>query len=362
MSAAERSPSRREACLRVALRAYPAVDRQEYGEDLLDAAFDLATSGSSTAKEVGGLLVGGARARARRGWAGLRAFDRQAAGDSLVEPLTGMCVAFWGAALLARMSGSIGAANGARAGLTVGSLLLLVVLVVLVLAVARRQRALATSAALVLFAQATLSAGWAQWRGGIVTAAPQLHLHVGPWWFGPSLVWSLLPFVALLAACCWAMTPASARLPGLPRGPREWSTVRFVALFSPSALLASLLLFRPSLLLEPGGNETTELPGLLFLMLVVASFWLATSSPPGRDHWSAAAALTGLAAVPSVAYGFAGLLTPTLAGVGAPVIRLGFVLLLSGVLVLCCVTVFLAALSAVGLRTGAGAPPHGAVD
>ena len=362
MSAAERSSSRREACLRAALRAYPAVDRREYGDDLLDAAADLAASGGSTLKEVGGLVVGGLGARTRRGRAGLLAFDRQAAGDALVEPLTGMAVAIWGAALVARMTGSIGAIGGARAGLTLGSLLLLVELTLLVLAVARRQRVLATGAALALLAQVVLSAGWAQWRGGIVTAAPQLHLHVGPWWFGPSLVWSLLPFLVLLAACCWAMTPAAPRLPGLPRGPREWPTVRLVALFAPSAVLSAFLLLRPSLVLQPGGRETTELPGLLFLMLVVASFWLATSSPGARDHWSAAAALIGLAAVPSVAYGFSDLITPTLGAIEVPLVKLGVVLLLAAMVMTLCATIFLAALSSVGLRTGAGAPPHGAID
>lgn len=360
MSAADAPPPAPPRCLRAALRAYPAVDRDLYGGDLIDAAADLAASGS-VVREVGGLLRGGLSARVRRVRAGLMAFDRQAAGDALVEPLTGAVVAIFGAAAIARMAGAIGSTSSARAGITVGAVVLLVELALLVVAVARRQRGLAAGAATALLFQAALSAGWAQWRGDIVTAAPQLHLHVGDWWFGPSLVWSIVPFVALLVLCCLAMTPAAARLAGARRAPREWSEVRLAALFAPSAAMAAVLVLQPSILLGPDAVETTEVPGVAFLILIVGAFWLATSSPGGRDHLAAAAALLGLAAVPSVAYGFADLVTPTLDGLGTPTTRLAVVLVLSSVVVLVSVAVFLAALAAVGLRTGAGAPPHLAV-
>lgn len=361
MSAAESPPHEPPRCLRLALRAYPDVDRDLYGADLIDAAVDLAATGSTT-REVAGLVRGGLGARVRRVRAGLRAFDRTAAGDALVEPLTGAIVAIFGAAAIARMAGGIGTQSGAQAGLTIGALLLLAEVAVLVLAVARRQRSLAVAATLVLLFQVVISAGWAQWRGGIVTAAPQLHLHVGSWWFGPSLVWSIVPFIALLAICASAMTPAAPRLRGLRRGPREWHGLRLVALFVPSALMALVLLVRPGLLLGPDASETTELPAIAFLMLIVGAFWLATSAPGGRDHLAAAGALLGLAAVPSVAYGFADLVMPTLDFLGAPTTRLGVVLVLSSLVVAGCVAVFLAALAAVGLRTGAGAPPHAAHD
>ena len=354
MSRAERSSSLREACLRAALRAYPAEDRRAYGEDLFDAAVDLAEAGS-TGKEVAGLVGGGLQARVRRGRSGLLAFDRRAAGDSLVQPLVAVAVAIWGAAGIARLSGGVG--TGASAGLTLGRVLLLVTLALLVIAVVRRQRGLATSAAVVLLAQVTISAGWVQWRGGIVTAAPHVHLHVGPWWFGPSMVWSLVPFLVLLVGCCWVMAPAPPRLPGLRRAPRESPLARLVMLLVPSGGVAAVLLLQPSLIFA--GAVTTELPGLLFLMVIVAAFWLATSRPDGRDHWSAAAALVGIAAVPSVAYGFAGLLTPLLSGVGAPTTRIGLALAFSTLVVLASMAVFLAALASVGLRTGAGRPAHG---
>lgn len=361
MSAAEPPPLEPPACLRAALRAYPRGDRDLYGADLIDAAVDLAATGSTT-REVAGLLRGGLGARSRRVRAGVRALDRGAAGDALVEPLTGAIVAIFGAAAIARMAGGIGAHAGAKAGLTLGAMLLLAELAVLVLAVARRQRTLAVGASLALLFQVVISAGWAQWRGGIVTAAPQLHLHVGDWWFGPSLVWSIAPFIALLAFCCSVMTPAPARLKGMRRGARDLHELRLVALFVPSALLGATLLLRPGLLLGPDATETTELPAILFLMLIVGAFWGATSAPGGKDHLAAAAALLGLAAVPSVAYGFADLVLPALDFLGAPTTRLGVALLLSSMVVAGCLTVFFAALAAVGLRTGAGAPPHGTAD
>ncbi|MBJ7473055.1 MAG: hypothetical protein JHD16_17250 [Solirubrobacteraceae bacterium] len=344
----------REACLRAALHAYPAVDRREYGADLLDAATDLAELGS-TSKEFAGLLRGGLEARVRRGRAGLLAVDRRAAGDVLAAPLASAVVAIWGAAAIARISGGVG--TGAAPGFTLGSVLLLVTLALLVIAVARRQRVLATSASLVLLAQVTISVGWVQWRGGIVTAAPHMHLHVGPWWFGPSLVWALVPFLVLLVGCCWVIAPASPRLPGLPRALRESSLARLLVLLAPSVGLGAVLVLQPALISGNGG--TTELPGLLFLMVIVAAFWLATSRPAGRNHWSAAAGLLGIAAVPSVAYGLAGLLTPLLSGVGAPTTRIGLALALSTLVVLSSMAVFVAALASVGLRTGVGRPAHG---
>lgn len=357
MNAADSPPLEPPTCLRVALRAYPPADRDLYGADLIDAAADLAASGSTT-REVAGLLRGGLGARARRVRAGLRAVDRQAAGDALVEPLTGAIVAIFGAAAIARMAGAIGEHSGARAGVTLGAVLLVAALAILVVAVARRQRTLAVGASVALLFQVVISAGWAQWRAGIVTAAPPLHLHVGDWWFGPSLVWSLAPFLIALVFACAVMTPASARLRGLQRGPRELHELRLVALFVPSALLGALLLLRPGLLLGSDG-DTTELPAILFLMLIVGAFWASTSAPGGKDHLAAAAALLGLAAIPSVAYGFADLMLPALDFLQAPTTRIGVVLLLSLLVVAGCVTVFLAALAAVGLRTGAGAPPHG---
>lgn len=356
MSAAEPPPPDPPVCLRAALRAYPSADRELYGADLVDAAADLAASGSTT-REVAGLLRGGLAARTRRVRAGLQAFDRQAAGDALVEPLTGALVAIFGAAAIARMAGGVGEHAGARAGVTLGALLLLAELAVLVVAVARRQRALAVAASGALLFQVVISAGWAQWRAGIVTAAPPLHLHVGDWWFGPSLVWSIAPFVVALVLACSVMTPASARLEGVQRRPRELHELRLVALFVPSAVLGALLLLRPGLLLGSDG-DTTELPAILFLMLIVGAFWAATSAPGGKDHLAAAAALLGLAAVPSVAYGFADLILPAFSFLPAPTTRLGVVLLLSALVVAGSVTIFLAALASVGLRTGAGAPPH----
>lgn len=356
MSAAEPPPLDPPVCLRAALRAYPSADRDLYGADLIDAAVDLAASGSTT-REVAGLVRGGLGARTRRVRAGLRAFDREAAGDALVEPLTGAIVAIFGAAAIARMAGGIGEHSGARAGLTLGAVLLLTELAVLVVAVARRQRTPAVAASSALLFQVVISAGWAQWRTGIVTAAPPLHLHIGDWWFGPSLVWSIAPFILALVLACSAMTPASARLDGLQRRPRDVHELRLVALFVPSALLGLLLLLRPGVLLGTDG-DTTELPAILFLMLIVGAFWVSTSAPGGRDHLAAAAALLGLAAVPSVAYGFADLMLPAFDFLEAPTTRLGVVLLLSALVVAGCVTLFLAALAAVGLRTGAGAPPH----
>ena len=359
MSAADSGSPRRVAVLRASLRAYPAIDRGEYGEDLLDAASDLAASGS-TLKEVGGLVRGGLEARVRRGRAGLLAVDRTATAELLVGPLTGAVVALGGAGAVARMTGGTSFAAVSRPGVTLGAVALLAFVALLAVAVARRQRNVAVLAALLLLGQVALSAGWSQWRGGLVTAAPHLSLHVGPWWFGPSLVWSLVPFLVLLVFCCAWMVPAGARLDGVQRPRRERSGVRLLMLLSPSAAAAAVLLLRPSLLLNTGTRETTELPGLLFLMLIVAAFWFATSSPAGRDHWSAAAALLGLAAVPSVAYGFADLIYPFLLGT-APM-RLGLVLMLSALLVTLSVAVFLAALSSVGLRTGAGAPALGRAD
>lgn len=359
MNAAEPPSVQPPACLRVALRAYPPADRELYGDDLLDAAADLAAVGSTT-KEVAGLVRGGLGARVRRVRSGLGAFDRQAAGDALVEPLTGAIIAIFGAAAIARMAGGLGEHAGATAGVTLGALLLLAELAVLVVAVARRQRTLAVAASSALLFQVVISAGWAQWRTGIVTAAPPLHLHVGSWWFGPSLVWSVAPFILALVLACSVMTPASARLKGVQRGARERHELRLIALFVPSALLGAVLLLRPGLLLAQDG-DTTELPAILFLMLIVGAFWVATSAPGGKDHLAAAAALLGLAAVPSVAYGFADLMLPLFDFLRAPTTRLGVVLLLSTMVVAGCVTVFLAALAAVGLRTGAGAPPHGNV-
>lgn len=338
----------RHLLLRAALRAYPAADRKGWGDELLEAAIDLAGTESSAPREALGLVAGGVQARLARLRMGLRALDLAAGLRLLTLPVAAFVAMIWSAAAVARILGTANA-SGVH-GVTVGSVTLLGLLALLVLGVARCQRGIATVAAAGLLLQVFCSAAWRLTRGVLVTAAPMLHLHLGPWWFGPSMVWSLLPLLGLLVPACWVMEPAAPRVHGLARPLRERPLARLVALLLPAALLGLVLEVAPQVIVDAGG-ETTELAGIAFLMLIVGSLWAATSVWRGGEVASTAGALAGLALVPSVAYGAARFVaSPLLGGIQG---RDAYVAVGLAVGTLCVVVAslgFVVVLSHVGLR------------
>lgn len=345
-------PRRNEAdpplLLRAALRAYPPADRRGYGDELLEAAVELSAEGSEM-REAAGLVRGGTEARAARLRLGLIAVNVRRGAGVLALPLAAFVTMVWGVAAGARMAGATN--PWGYHGPTAGSVVLLSLVALVVLGVARQQRGIATVAAGALALQVFASAAWQTARGGVVTAAPSLHLNVGPWWFGPNLAWSFVPLALMLVPACWCMSPAAPRVPGLPRPWSERWGVRLVVLLLPVAALAVVVRVAPQFVVEIGGGETTELPGLLFLMLIVGVLWIATS-PRSRDDHAVAAALAGLAAMPSVAYGAARfLVTPLAHTLVDRDLVVGVGLALACVLVLLAAWGFVVVLAHVGLRT-----------
>lgn len=335
--------------LRWALRAYPRPDREGYGDELLEAARELAAEESTVRRETLGLLHGGTQARFARVRAGLGAVDLRRGLELAAGPLIAFVLMVWTLAGAARIAGVTNEWN--VSGPSIGSVVLLSALAILLIAAARRQRGAATAASSLLALQVVLSAIWQSARGGIVSAAPVLHLHVGPWWFGPSLVWSFVPFVLLLVPACWCLTPAAAKVRGIPRPWREHALARGLALLAPTAVLAAIVLVVPGFLFQDGGVETTELPGLLMLMIVVSTVWLATTRVRGRDDLSVAAAIIGIGAVPSVAYGLARFIVrPFAPAVHNHDLLVGVALTTAVVLMLGATLFFVALLAQIGLR------------
>lgn len=335
--------------LRVALRAYPAADRRGYGDELLEAALELAETDSTRAREAAGLIQGGLEARLARMRLGLRAVDLAAALRKLTLPLAALVTMIWSVAACVRIAGT--RAAGIEPGPTVGSVVLLVLLALLVLGVARAQRGIATFAAVALFLQILASALWHTARGGVITASPSLHLNIGWWWFGPNITWSLLPLVLLLIPACWRMRPAAPRLPGVPRPLTEQGALRLLVLLTPAALLGTLLSLWPQYVVTPGGGETTQLPGLLILMLVVATLWVARTVPGGRERVATAAALVGLGVSPSIAYGASRLaLSPLGHHIENRDLYVALGLLIAVLLMLLAAAMFVLVLANVGLR------------
>lgn len=335
--------------LRVALRAYPAADRRGYGDELLEAALELADDGSTRLREAGGLVQGGIEARIARLRLGLRAVDLAAALRTLTLPLAAIVTMIWSVAACVRIAGNTATAVGP--GPTAGSIVLLGLLALLVLGVARAQRGVATFAAAALFVQILASALWHTARGGVVTASPSIHLNIGWWWFGPNLTWSLLPLVLLLIPACWNMRPAAPRLPDVPRPLTEQGALRLLVLLLPAALLGVVLSVAPHYVVESSGGETTQLPGLLILMLVVATLWLARSVPGGRERIATAAALVGMGISPSIAYGASRLvLSPLGDYIENRDLYVALGLLIAVVLMIVAAAVFTIVLANVGLR------------
>lgn len=287
--------------MRLALHAYPAADRRGYGEELLEAALELADHDSTPLREAGGLVQGGIEARIARVRFGLGAVDLHGALRLLTLPLAAFVTMIWSAAAATRISGAT--IGWVDRGPTVGSVLLLTILALLVLGVARAQRGIATVAASALLLQVVASALWHTARGGVVTASPSVHLNIGWWWFGPNITWSFLPLVVLLVPSCWCMRPAAPRLPGVPRPMSEFGPLRLGALVLPALLFGALLSVAPNYVVVGGFGETTQLPGLVVLILVVGTLWIARAVPGGRERAATAAALVAMAASPSIAYG-----------------------------------------------------------
>lgn len=335
--------------LRLALHAYPAADRRGYGDELLEAALELAGDQSTRLREAGGLVQGGVEARIARLRFGLGAVDLVEALRRLTLPLAALATMVWSAAAGARISGAtIGFADH---GPTAGSVALLSILALLVLGVARGQRGIATFAASALSLQVFASALWHTARGGVVTASPSIHLNIGWWWFGPNITWSLLPLLLLLIPACWFMRPAAPRVPGIPRPLTELGALRVAVLVLPAMLFGLLLQLAPQYLLVAGSAETTQLPGILILMLVVAMLWVARAVPGGRERAATAAALVGMAASPSIAYGASRLvLSPLGRHVENRDLYVALGLLIAVVLVLLAAAMFAAVLANVGLR------------
>jgi hypothetical protein len=335
--------------LRFALRAYPPVDREGYGDELLEAALELSADGSTPMREAAGLLHGGVEARLARLRLGTGAVDLVGGLRRLTLPAAALATMIWAVAAGARITGST--INWADRGPTVGSVALLAILSLLVLGVARQQRGIATAAATMLFLQVFASALWHSARAGVVTASPSIHLNIGWWWFGPNITWSLLPVLALLVAACWWMEPAAPRVPGIRRPLTERGEIRLVALVLPAVVLGAIVHAMPRLLLQSDGAETTQLPGLLLLIVVVGVLWIATTVPRDREGLATAAALVGLCATPSIAYGAARIAISPLSDVVASrdlYVALG--LLIAVVLVLLAFAFFAVVLAHVGLR------------
>ncbi len=333
--------------LRLALRAYPPVDRRGYGDELVEAALELADGRSGYVREAGGLLQGGIEARLARLRLGLGAVDLLAALRRLTLPLTALVTMIWSAAAAARINGAT--IDWADRGPTAGSVVLLTLLALLILGVARAQRGIATFAATALFLQILASALWYTARGGTVTASPSVHLNIGWWWFGPNVTWSLLPLVLLLVLACWRMRPAAPRLPDVPRPLTEQGAVRLLIIVLPAVLFGVLLHYAPQYVVQ--GRETTQLPGLLVLIAVVATLWVARAVPGGRERAATAAALVGMGASPSIAYGAARLvLSPLGSFVENRDLVVALNLLMAVLLMVVAAAIFLAVLAAVGLR------------
>ncbi|MBO9533102.1 MAG: hypothetical protein J7513_09040 [Solirubrobacteraceae bacterium] len=317
----------------------------------MEAAVELAVDGSIR-REALGLFRGGTQARIARGQLGLRAIDLRAGLDRACVPVAALVVAIWSMAAITRILGTASPAPDVR-GLTIGSALLLAELAVLIVAISRRQRLPALLAAAALLVQGSASAVWMSARGGTVTAAPSVPLHLGPWWFGPSLIWSALPFLALLVAACVSMAPAAPRVPGIPRPVRESALVRAATLLVPAGVLGVALVTAPQLMFEAGrSGSTTEIPGILALMLIVAALWVAANPTIRQESLAIAGALIGLAAVPSVAWGAARIVLDPIRGQFESrdllvVLGVG----LSILFVVVAVLAFVVTLSQVGLRT-----------
>ncbi|MEH3054849.1 MAG: hypothetical protein PGN13_12735 [Patulibacter minatonensis] len=294
----------RHLLLRAALRAYPPADREGYGDELLEAAIELSAD-SSAGREALGLVRGGVEARVARLRLGLRSIALRAALSRLALPLTAFVVAIWAVAGVGRIVGTTHGPN--HSGLTLGAVVLLTLVVAVASSVASQRRLPATIGAGALALWIVASLIWQSARGNVVTAAPVLHLNIGSWWFGPSFMWALIPLVLLLVPACWCMPPAAPRVPDLRRPWVEYPPLRLVTVVLPAAVLGVILLRAPQVLVEPVTRETTEIPGIAFLMVLVGVLWVATS-PAFDDRLGAACALVGLAAVPSVAYGAARLL------------------------------------------------------
>lgn len=335
--------------LRLALRAYPAADRRGYGDELLEAALELADDNSTRLREASGLIQGGVEARMARIRLGLRAVDLVAAFRKLTLPLAALITMVWSVAACARITGAT--YNFADRGPTIGSVVLLTLIALLVLGVARAQRGIATFAASALFLQILASALWHTARGGVVTASPSIHLNIGWWWFGPNITWSLVPLVLLLIPACWHMRPAAPRLPGVPRPLTEQGALRLLVLLLPAALLGATLSVAPQYVVSPGSGETTQLPGLLILMLVVATLWVARAVPGGRERAATAAALLGMAVSPSIAYGASRLvLSPLGDHIQNRDLFVALGLLIAVLLMVLAAVIFAVVLANVGLR------------
>jgi hypothetical protein len=348
-SEADEPTPRPPLLLRLALHAYPAADRRGYGDELLEAALELAGDGGTELREAGGLVQGGFEARLARVRYGLSAVDLAGALRLLTLPLAALATMIWAAAAGARMTGAT--IGWADQGATVGSVALLSILALLVLGVARAQRGIATFAATALFLQVLASALWHTARGGVVTASPALHLNIGWWWFGPNITWSLLPLLLLLIPACWFMRPAAPRIPGVPRPLTELGALRLAVLVLPAVLFGALLHVAPQYLIAPGSGDTTQLPGLLVLMLVVAALWVARVVPGGRERAATASALVAMGASPSIAYGASRLvLSPLGQHVENRDLYVALGLVIAVVLVLLAAAMFAVVLANVGLR------------
>lgn len=334
--------------LRIALRAYPKADRAGYGEELLEAALELADHGSSPLREAVGLLRGGGEARLVRTRLGLGAVGLRAGLRQLALPLAAFVTMIWSAAAGARI---VGVGPSAEPAMTVGAVLLFVILAFLVLGVARGQRGIAAASALALAVYVAAGALWYTARGGVVTASPSLHLAVGSWSFGPNITWTLLPILMLLVPASLCMRPAAPRVPGIPRPLTESMPVRVLLLISPALALCGVLEAAPGLLIEEGGLETTDLPGLTYLMGIVALWWVATAVPQGDECRAVGCALVLLCATPSLAFSTARVvISPLEPLISNRDLWVAFGLVVAIVLVLAALAVFTVVLARIGLR------------
>ncbi len=124
-----------------------------------------------------------------------------------------------------------------------------------------------------------------------------------------------------------------------------------LVLLTPAALLGTVLSLWPQYVVTPGGGETTQLPGLLILMLVVATLWVARTVPGGRERVATAAALVGLGVSPSIAYGASRLaLSPLGDHIQNRDLYVALGLLIAVLLMLLAAAMFVLVLANVGLR------------
>ena len=123
-------------------------------------------------------------------------------------------------------------------------------------------------------------------------------------------------------------------------------------MLGPAILIGALLAGVPSLLLAGGGVETTELPGILMLMLIVGALWVATDASVEHEALAVAAALIGFAAVPSAAYGAARLVTaPIRPQIASRDLVIVFGVGVGVLLIVVAASLFVLVISHVGLRT-----------